>query len=177
MARDRYQFVENGQPHFITMTVVNWLPVFSSRATAEILLDSLRYLQEQQRMTLYAYVIMENHAHVVSAAEQLGKEIGNFKSYTARKIIDRLTEMGAVNVLDRLSEYKLVHKSDRTYQLWQEGSHPKLIQGDEMMRQKIEYIHYNPVRRGYVDLPIHWRYSSARNYAGLDGLIPVTMRW
>ncbi len=57
MARDRYQFVENGQPHFITMTVVNWLPVFSSRATAEILLDSLRYLQEQGRMTLYAYVI------------------------------------------------------------------------------------------------------------------------
>ena len=177
MARDRYRFVENGQPHFVTMTVVNWLPVFSSRATAEILLDSLRYLQEQQRMTLYAYVIMENHAHVVSAAEQLGKEIGNFKSYTARKIIDRLTEMGAVNALDRLSEYKLVHKSDRTYQLWQEGSHPKLIQGDEMMRQKIEYIHYNPVRRGYVDLPIHSRYSSARNYAGLEGLIPVTTTW
>ncbi len=99
-------------------------------------------------MTLYAYVIMENHAHIVSAAEQLGKEIGNFKSYTARKIIDRLTEMGAVNVLDRLSEYKLVHKSDRTYQLWQEGSHPKLIQGDEMMRQKIRVYPLQPSAPG-----------------------------
>ena len=107
----------------------------------------------------------------------LGLSLGRSAVYSILKIIDRLTEMGAVNVLDRLSEYKLVHKSDRTYQLWQEGSHPKLIQGEEMMRQKIEYIHYNPVRRGYVDLPIHWRYSSARNYAGLDGLIPVTTRW
>ncbi len=55
MARDRYQFVENGQPHFVTMTVVNWLPVFSSRATAD-LAGLPRYLQEE-RMTLYAYVI------------------------------------------------------------------------------------------------------------------------
>lgn len=45
------------------------------------------------------------------------------------------------------------------------------------MRQKIEYIHNNPVQRGYVDLPIHWRYSSARNYAGMEGLLPVRMTW
>ncbi len=46
-----------------------------------------------------------------------------------------------------------------------------------MMRQKLDYIHYNPVRRGYVDDPVHWRYSSARNYAGLPGLLPVMMDW
>ncbi len=33
-----------------------------------------------------------------------------------------------------------------------------------MYAQKAEYIHYNPVRRGYVDQPEHWNYSSARNY-------------
>jgi len=65
----------------------------------------------------------------------------------------------------------------RTYQLWQEGSHPELVQGETMMRQKIEYIHNNPVQRGYVDLPIHWRYSSARNYAGMEGLLPVRTTW
>ncbi|MEJ2304415.1 MAG: hypothetical protein P8Y14_23050 [Anaerolineales bacterium] len=46
-----------------------------------------------------------------------------------------------------------------------------------MMHQKIEYIHHNPVRRGYVDESEHWRYSSARNYAGMVGLLEVTQEW
>ena len=45
------------------------------------------------------------------------------------------------------------------------------------MRQKLEYIHNNPVARGYVDETTHWRYSSARNYAGLTGLLPVVTDW
>lgn len=61
--------------------------------------------------------------------------------------------------------------------MWQEGSHPEVIQGMSMMRQKVTYIHNNPVKRGYVDEPCHWRYSSARNYAGLDGLLHVTTTW
>ena len=45
------------------------------------------------------------------------------------------------------------------------------------MLQKLEYIQYNPVKLGYVDDPIYWRYSSARNYAGLPGLIEVFKDW
>jgi putative transposase len=41
------------------------------------------------------------------------------------------------------------------------------------MRQKLDYIHANPVARGYVDAPSHWRMSSARNYEGFPGLIDV----
>jgi hypothetical protein len=52
-----------------------------------------------------------------------------------------------------------------------------LIQNKEMMRQKVEYIHDNPVKRGFVDEPVHWRYSSARNYAGQTGLIEVETSW
>ena len=59
----------------------------------------------------------------------------------------------------------------------QEGSHPKLIQNEEMMRQKLDYMHFNPVERGYIDDPIYWRYSSARNYAGLKGLLDITTEW
>jgi hypothetical protein len=46
-----------------------------------------------------------------------------------------------------------------------------------MMTQKLEYMHLNPVRRGYVDDPVHWRYSSARNYAERAGLIEVVTDW
>ncbi|MGZ8182658.1 MAG: hypothetical protein ACXWT1_11900 [Methylobacter sp.] len=45
------------------------------------------------------------------------------------------------------------------------------------MRQKLDYIHQNPVKRGYVDQSEHWRYSSARNYAGQAGLIEVIRAW
>ncbi len=68
------------------------------------------------------------------------------------------------------------HK-DRTYQIWQEGYQPKLIQTDGMMINKINYIHHNPVKRGYVDEAKHWRYSSARDYEGIDGLIEVEKFW
>ncbi len=135
------------------------------------------FCRTKNRLTLYAYVILENHAHLVAQSDDLSKEIGDFKSYTARSIIDYLHAKKAGRVLKQLGYYKLQHKTNRRYQLWQEGSHPQQIQGEEMMRQKIEYIHNNPVKRGYVDLPVHWRYSSARNYLGLDGLINVTTTW
>jgi hypothetical protein len=62
-------------------------------------------------------------------------------------------------------------------QLWQEGSQPKAITNDAMLLQKLEYAHNNPVKRGYIDEPVHWRYSSARNYAGQRGLIKVCTDW
>jgi len=68
---------------------------------------------------------------------------------------------------------KASYKKNQEYQFWQEGFHPKQIVGDDMLIQKIEYIHNNPVKRGYVEKPRHWRYSTARNYAGMDGLIEV----
>jgi hypothetical protein len=58
-----------------------------------------------------------------------------------------------------------------------DGSHPQLIDNREVLKQKLDYIHYNPVKRGYVDNPTDWRYSIARNYAGISGLIPVFLEW
>ena len=62
-------------------------------------------------------------------------------------------------------------------QSWEEGYQPKLIQSDAMMINKINYIHNNPVKRGYVDEAMHWRYSSARDYEGIGGLIAVERFW
>ncbi|MFN8441456.1 MAG: transposase [Caldilineaceae bacterium] len=177
MARSRYKFVKGIAPHFLTGTTVNWTPVFSSKAIAEILLGSMRFLQNEERWIIYAYVILENHIHWIASSPDLSQSVASFKSFTAKRIIEFLEERNAVHVLHQLQFFKLLHKTDRTYQLWQEGSHPEMIQGDAMMRQKIEYIHNNPVMRGYVDLPVHWRHSSARNYAGMEGVLEVTTTW
>jgi putative transposase len=94
-----------------------------------------------------------------------------------RQIINLLKSHAAETILRQLRAYRLHHKTASEYQVWQEGSQPKQIQTDEMMRQKLEYIHNNPVKRGYVDNPLHWRYSSARNYAGMPALVQVSTDW
>jgi REP element-mobilizing transposase RayT len=117
---------------------------------------------------------MENHLHMIVSSPNLSKELGDFKSFTARKIIDRLQECGNNDLLTLLRLFKIRHKKECTYQIWQEGSHPEMIAGTEMLAQKIDYIHFNPVKRRFVELPEHWLYSSARNFAGLSGFIDIT---
>ncbi len=177
MGRSRFRFGESPFPHFLTCTVVGWLPVFTRSETVQILLDSWRFLQDQDRLTLFGYVVLENHIHFIASADDLAKEIGDFKSYTARRIIDYLSERQVRTLLDGLEYHKARHKGDRAFQFWQEGSHPKVIETEEVLRQKLEYIHQNPVKRGYVSDPTHWRYSSARNYAGIEALVPVSTDW
>jgi REP element-mobilizing transposase RayT len=120
---------------------------------------------------------MENHLHAIASSEELSKEIGHFKSFTARSIVDFLKKRSAIPLLSRLEALKLPHKDNSTYQVWQEGSHPQLIADEKMMNQKIHYLHNNPVRRGYVDKAADWRYSSARSYEGKRGLIDVVTDW
>jgi putative transposase len=122
-----------------------------------------------------ASLILENHLHLIASGRELAKEIGAFKSYTARRIIDFLNERKATTLLDQLEWHKARHKTDRTFQLWQEGSHLQEISNEDIMWQKLRCAHYNPVKRGYVDEPVHWR--SARNYAGMVGAFPVMMDW
>jgi REP element-mobilizing transposase RayT len=177
MGRSRYRIHQDQVPYFHTCTIVGWLPIFTRPQTVQTLLDSFAYLQAHDGFSLYGFVLLENHIHFVSSAENHASCIKRFKSFTARTIIDYLEERRVSMLLKQLAYYKRRHKTDSTYQLWQEGSHPEEIRDEAMMRQKLEYIHNNPVKRGYVDDPCHWRYSSARNYAGQEGLISVVTDW
>ena len=176
MGRSRYSFIKPDLPHFMTITVLHWIPVFTRPDTVMILIDSLCHLQ-QKGLKIYAYVILENHIHLIAHSARLDRDIARFKSYTAKRMINYLAQHKINSILEQLAFYKKAHKDDRAYQFWQEGVHPQLIQGEEMMCQKVEYIHYNPVRRGYVDKPEHWRYSSARNYLGMEGMLEISKSW
>ena len=173
MGRSRYTFTETDKPHFLTCTIMEWLPLFIRPYIVDHLLNCWRYQQTHHDLKLYGFVILENHLHFVAQAPDLSKCLSQFKSFTARQIIDDLQSKGADKALQRLRFSKRAHKQDRVYQLWQEGSHAEMVYSESVMRQKLEYIHNNPVKRGYVDLPEQWRYSSARNYAGMPGLIEV----
>ena len=177
MTRSRYRFGEAEYPHFMTWTIVGWLPIFTRPETTKILFDSWRFQQRERDLVLLGYVILENHAHLIATASELSKATQSAKSYSAKLIIELLEQRSARQLLRGLKSLKLRHKTESEYQLWQEGSHPQRIDTDAMMWQKLEYIHNNPVVRGYVDDPTHWRYSSARNYAGQPGLIDVVTDW
>ena len=69
--------------------------------------------------------------------------------------------------------WERIHKTDRAFQFWQEGVHQEWIQDEAMMKQKAEYIHNNPVKRGYVDRAKHRRCSIVRNYPGEKGLAEI----
>jgi putative transposase len=173
LARTRYKIVEDCSTYFVTTATVNWLPLFSIPDLAQIVLDAMRFLHDNQRVAIHAYVLLENHLHFIGSSPHFSGEMRKFKSFTARAIIDILSERGPRFYLEQLRHFKSRHKSDQTYQVWQEGFHPKAIQNEQMLMQKIEYIHYNPVRRGYVDNPENWRYSSYRQYVGKEGLVPL----
>lgn len=178
MTRSRYKiFSGDTAPYFVTATTLNWLPLFSNPEVVQIVFNSLKFQQDKGRITLFAYILMENHLHLVVSAPDLVKEMANFKSFTARESIDLYKAQGNKFILEQLSQHRTAYRKDRVYQFWQEGVHPKRIQDENMMRQKINYIHHNPVRRGYVDKATDWRYSSARNYAGMAGLLDVCMDW
>lgn len=93
MGRSRYKIYEPTHPHFITCTVLHWIPIFTRTETTAIIFDSLKYLQKNDNLKLYAYVILENHLHLIVTSDDLAKSMESFKKYTARHIIDLLKEI------------------------------------------------------------------------------------
>ena len=95
---------------------------FHTPETVQILLDSWQFLQDHDRLTLLGYVVLENHVHFIASDEDLPREVGDFKSYTARRIIDYLSERRMRTLLDGLGHHEARHEGDRPFQLWQEGA-------------------------------------------------------
>lgn len=162
--RSRYKITDQNGIYFITSTIVEWIPVFTTKLYFDILIQSLRFSRQHKNLQLFGYVILDNHFHLIAGGPNLSRNITDIKRFTARQIIDRLELDQKEWLLNQLAYYKKRHKTNSDYQVWQEGFHPQLIVSEEMLRQKLDYIHHNPVKRGLVSLPEHWLYSSARNY-------------
>jgi putative transposase len=169
--RNRYRVNDENAAHFITSTIVEWLPVFTTQVCCDILVRSLEYSRAHKRLKIYGWVIMDNHFHAVVSAPVLSPTIADLKKFTAHAILEQLKTEGREWLLNQLAYFCAAHKFASRHQVWQEGVHPQLITNDKMMLQKLEYLHNNPVKRGLVASPEHWRYSSAHEW--LPGAMPV----
>jgi len=172
--RSSYKILDNKALYFVTSTIVEWIPIFTSENYFKILADVVTFSQNEKSLKVFAYVIMDNHFHMVLQHDNLTNIMKSIKSYTAKKILEQLETDRKNWVLNQLKYYKLKHKIESKFQVWQESFHPEQILTEKMLMQKINYIHYNPVKRGYVIKPEDWKYSSASYYlTGVQGEIKI----
>jgi REP element-mobilizing transposase RayT len=169
--RSRYRFNEADRTYFITATIVEWLPVFRSSACCDILVNALLHCRQHKALQIHGWVIMDNHFHGILSSTDLSSTIRGLKGFTAQALVDQLKAERCDWLLNQLAYYCAAHKRASEHQVWQEGVHPQAIGSDEMMLQKLDYIHDNPVKRGFVVAPEHWRYSSAHEW--LVGASPL----
>ncbi|MFY0675084.1 MAG: transposase [Bacteroidia bacterium] len=150
---------------YFTITVVGWQEIFTRRNFQDILVDVCNFSIENKGLNIYSYVIMPNHAHFIADSQNrsLGRIIAELKSFSAQKLISEIREFEQVSRKERFfNAFRFYNKHfDREHQLWIEESHPVILEGNEMIEQKNEYIEMNPVKAGFVDEPHYWRLSSA----------------
>jgi REP element-mobilizing transposase RayT len=169
--RSRYRINNENAAHFITSTIVEWLPVFTTGACCDIIVRSLAFCHEHKGLRIHGRVIMGNHFHALVSGPTLSQTIGDLRKFTAREILDQISTEGRDWLMNQLAYFRAAHKRTSAHQIWQEGVHPQSITTDDIMLQKLEYLHNNPVKRGWVASPEHWRSSSAHEW--LPGAIPV----
>ncbi len=78
-------------------------------------------------------------------------------------------------MLDKLAYNGRIASDNETYKLWQSGNHPVELFSSAFTKQKLNYIHNNPVEELYVVNSWDYYFSSARNYADMDGLLEVIL--
>ncbi len=154
--------------YFLTFTVVGWIDVFTRKELADIIIQKLKISQKEQAVSIYAYVIMPSHIHLIAQRTEqrtLGKWIGEFKSLTAKEIIKTINTENFESRrswLDYLFKFfAKFQKQNPGYMFWQKTSHPIEVYSPQVFDQKIDYIHNNPVMANIVTDPTYYYYSSA----------------
>ncbi|GGI52479.1 transposase [Mucilaginibacter galii] len=175
----KYKFHNKEGLYFASFATIYWIDVFTRPLYNEIIVDSMNYCKSNLGMEVYCWCIMTNHVHLIYKAKDNNPEIilGRFKEHTAKQLIKSIES----NVQESRKEWMLwmfkraAAKSSnvKTNQFWQHHNKPIELWSAEVIEQKADYIHNNPVEAGFVNEPEHWKYSSAIDYAGGKGLVSI----
>jgi REP element-mobilizing transposase RayT len=149
-------------PQFYTATINKWQHLLSSNELKNIIINSLQFLVNDKRITLYGFVIMSNHLLLIwqpKAGNTPSSIQSSFMKYTAQQII-RYLQKTDTKTLDTLK----VNKGDRVYQVWKREALSVELISSAVFNQKLNYIHYNPVKAGLCLHSEEYHYSSANFY-------------
>ena len=148
-----YSISDQSAVYFLTCTVVNWVDVFTRKDYADIVEDSLNFCIEKKGLIVYGYVIMSNHVHLIASAKQgyvLADIIRDLKKFSSRAITAAIND----NIQESRKDWMIwmfkrageANSNNNTYQFWQQDNHPIELSTNEMMDQRLNYLHVNPVR-------------------------------
>jgi putative transposase len=160
----RNSFMEMDEIYFWTATIHNWRKLLLKDDYKEIIIDSLKYLVSNNKIKIYAFVIMPNHVHFIwKMIEMNGKESPHvsFLKHTAHAFKKKLIELKD----DSLTYYK-VNATNKKHEFWQRDSLAILLYTPKVAYQKLDYLHNNPLQSHWnlVDDSIDYLYSSIRFY-------------
>lgn len=175
-----YQIENESACYFVTLQVVKWVDIFSRKIYKDLIVENLEYCQENKGLIIYGFVIMTNHIHMIikSSRNNLSGTLRDFKSYTAKQIIEIINSP----IESRKSWAQDIFKSEAysngrnsNFQFWTHENHAKIVVSKDFFKQKLQYIHENPVRSGFVNKAENYPYSSAANYLGKQGLLKINI--
>lgn len=176
-----YKFHDPNGLYFVSCATVQWVDVFTRSIYSDIVVESLAYCIKHKGLVLHAWVIMPNHIHLIISRKdesRLSDIMRDFKKFTSSKIIAAInstTESRRSWMLWIFQSAGEHNTNNTNYQFWQQENHPILLETAKFTKQKVDYLHENPVRARLVDTPERYIYSSARDYAGETGLLPITI--
>lgn len=166
----KYKVGEDAIPHFITFAVVGWIDVFSREQYMDLFVESLKYCQKNKGLALHAWIIMTNHVHLIISSQNNRIEyiVRDLKKYTSKQIIAAIQE----NPTESRKEWMLNlfnyagknNANNKDFQFWKQDYHPIELNSAAKSKDRLDYLHENPVRSGLVWEPWHYKYSSAIDY-------------
>jgi putative transposase len=168
---------------FLTFNVADWVDIFVRPLYKLVVVDTLNYHIQSKGLVIHAWCLMTNHLHLLAgSAEEVSFPvlIRDMKRHLTQKILEAISaepDLRKQWMLERFELASMNMKRIEKYQLWENCTHPVLIQpGDQAQQQHyIEYIHHNPVRDKIVDRPEDYIFCSARDYKGIRGLVRISL--
>ena len=175
----KYKATVIGETYFITITTVGWIDVFTRLNQKYVLINALKHCQEKRGLKIYSYCIMPSHLHMLCRAsekETLSEVMRDFKKFTSKEIIKTIIEYPESRrewMLNYFKEACSHLKRKQHYKVWQDGYHAEHVYSNKFIKQKLTYIHQNPVVEKIVANAEDYIFSSARNYANLNSELKV----
>ncbi len=163
--------------HYLTMVAFRRVPVFKSEKICQFFVEVLTETREKHPFKLVGYVIMPDHVHLILNPVEcdislIGKEL---KGKAAKKIIGWLKENNYQNSLEKIS-LSVSQKRNHQYAVWQKKVKSIDLFSPKFIRQKLNYLHLNPVRANLCDHPAKWKWSSYRAYLPhSENEVPIEM--
>ncbi len=144
----------NSGTYYLTLTIQRWYYLFDRHNRWRILADSFRYCIEHKGLELNGYVFMLNHLHLIVTSSDMAGFLRDFKKFTSKQFKENLQA-------NESCVLALFIDDEGQYRFWMDDNAPKKVENHGFYLQKLNYIHENPVRKGYVVRPEYWFWSSA----------------